>query len=94
MEQQKFRVMHKDTGKVKEVTKTWLETAKRFGVFKDYELVGPVPHLAFRIPAEDEVKVPESKIPKTGIPVQIIDNEPIKEEEPKKNKRGRKSKQK
>lgn len=100
MKQQKFRVMHKDTGKVKEVTKAWLDIAKEANIWKDYEMIGPVEHDAVVIPS------PINKIQREIIGVQIVNNEeaPVLEpelnkedlvaEEPKKSKRGRKSKQK
>ena len=58
MKQQKFRVMHKDTGKVKEVTKAWLDVAKQVSIWKDYEMIGlktlngPWPKAIYYQPAE------------------------------------------
>ena len=106
MEQQKFRVMHKDTGKVREVHKGWLDNAKRFGIFNQYEMIGPVDNGKVVI-IEDipTVYIPPNpnKINRESIGVQIVSNDSIHASEPESNKeqpvatkskKGRKPKQK
>ena len=102
MDQHKYRVMHKDTGKVKEVTKGWLDIAKQASFWKDYEMIGPVDFQpSVTIEEIPTIIIPPNpnKIQRESIGVSVVDNNvlPADNEEKAtkpKAKKGRKPKQK